>query len=190
MSDNVTVTLTIDGQQVVVPKATTVMHAAEKIGVHIPRLCYHPHLSIEGACRVCIVKVEGQEAFVASCCAEVQEGMVVQTNSPEIRQARRDIVELLIDNHPRECQICERDGNCELQNLAYSMGVRERLFEGKRKRYPLENSSVSVVRDSEKCILCGRCFRVCQEVQGVANLCQQRRGFFYGGYSCTSSKHG
>ncbi len=171
------VTLTIDGQKVVVPKKTTVMHAAEKIGINVPRLCYHPRLSLEGACRVCIVKVEGVDPFVPSCCTEVQEGMVIQTNSPEIREARRDIVELLIDNHPRECQTCERDGNCELQNLAYSMGVRERLFEGKRKRHPLDNTSVSVVRDSEKCILCGRCFRVCNEIQGVSNLSQQGRGF-------------
>ncbi len=171
------VTITIDGQKLVVPKKTTIMQAAEKIGVHIPRLCYHPYLSVEGACRVCIVKVDGNNAFNTSCSTEVQDGMVVQTNSPEIRQARRDIVELLIDNHPRECQTCERDGHCELQNLAYSMGVRERLFEGKRKRHPIENSSVSVVRDAEKCILCGRCFRVCNEIQGVSNLCQQGRGF-------------
>ena len=171
------ITLMIDGQKVAVPAGTNVMNAAEKIGIHIPRLCYHPRLSLEGSCRVCIVRVKGIDAFVASCCTEVQEGMDVQTNSPEIRQARRDIVELLIDNHPRECQICERDSNCELQRLAYDMGVRERLFEGKRKRHPIENSSVSVVRDAEKCVLCGRCFRVCHEIQGVFNLSQQNRGF-------------
>lgn len=171
------VSLTIDGQSIVVTKGTTIMQAAEKIGVHIPRLCYHPRLSLEGSCRVCIVKVKGMNSFITSCCTEVQEGMEIQTNSPEIRQARRDIVELLIDNHPRECQTCERDANCELQNLAYSMGVRERLFEGKRKRHPLEKSSVSVVRDAEKCILCGRCVRVCSEIQGVFNLSQHCRGF-------------
>lgn len=171
------INLTIDGQNIIVPKGTTVMQAAKQIGINIPHLCYHPRLSAEGSCRVCIVIIKGSESFVTSCCTEVREGMEVQTNSPEIRQARRDIVELLVDNHPRECQICERDANCELQNLAYKMGVRERLFEGKRKRHPLENSSVAVVRDSEKCILCGRCFRVCNEIQGVSNLSQQGRGF-------------
>jgi len=103
--------------------------------------------------------------------------MSVQTNSPEIRQARRDIVELLLDNHPKDCQTCERDGNCELQNLAYAFGVRERLFEGERKRFEVEDASESVVRNSEKCVLCGRCTRVCAEVQGVYNLSRQGRGF-------------
>lgn len=112
-----------------------------------------------------------------ACSVAVWEKMIVRTNSPEIRQARRDIVELLIDNHPKDCQTCERDGRCELQNLAYSMGVRERLFAGERKRRPVDSRSVSVVRDPEKCVLCGRCVRVCSEVQGVYNLSQHYRGF-------------
>lgn len=172
------INLNIDQKQVCVPEGTSIMQAAESVGIHIPRLCYHSHLSMEGSCRVCIVQVEGSNFFVTSCSTKVQEGMVVLTNSPEIRQARRDIVELLLDNHPRECQLCERDGHCELQNLAYSLGVRERLFAGKRKLHPIENSSCAVVRDAEKCILCRRCVRVCHEVQGVYNLSQQHRGFY------------
>ncbi len=171
------ITLRIDEREVSVPGGTTIMDAAETIGIHIPRLCYHPDLSLLGACRVCIVEVEGMGYYPTSCSATVAEGMEVRTGGPHIRQARRDIVELLLDNHHWDCQTCERDGRCELQNLAYSMGVRERLFEGKRKRFPLENSGRSVVRDSEKCILCGRCYRVCAEVQGVANLAPQFRGF-------------
>ena len=171
------VNLTIDNRPVTVPAGTTIMEAAETIGVHIPRLCYHPDLSLAGACRVCIVEVTGVNFYMASCSVPVWEGMDVCTNSPDIRRARRDIVELLLDNHPMDCQTCERDGHCELQNLAYLMGVRSRHFEGERKRHPVENSSASVVRDSEKCVLCGRCVRVCEEVQGVTNLSQQYRGF-------------
>ena len=151
-----TISLTIDGNRIEVPEGTTIMDAADRLGIRIPRLCYHPDLSLAGSCRVCIVEVAGVDFYMASCSVQVWEDMQVQTNSPEIRRARRDIVELLLDNHPQDCQTCERDGNCELQNLAYAMGVRRRLFEGERKRIPIENSSCSVVRDPEKCILCGR----------------------------------
>jgi len=167
----------INGTDLEVPETMTILEAAETIGIKIPRLCYHPDLSIEGACRVCIVEVEGMKNYVPSCATSVWEGMKVRTNSPEIRQARRDLVELILDNHPKECQTCERDGNCELQNLAYTLGVRHRLFEGKRKQYPLEASSPSVIRDAEKCILCRRCVRVCSEIQGIHNLTQLNRGF-------------
>jgi len=171
------VNVTIDGFQINVPEDATIMQAAEQLGIKIPRLCYHPDLSIEGACRVCIVEVEGANKYVTACANNVSEGMVVKTYSPDIRQARRDIVELILDNHPRECQLCERDGNCELQNLAFRLGVRERLYEGKRKRHEREESSPAVIRDAEKCILCRRCVRVCSEIQGIHNLSQLHRGF-------------
>ena len=130
MSDQ-TVNLTIDGVRVTASKGATIMEAAEKaLGVKIPRLCYHPKLSIQGSCRVCIVEVKGAPGYVTACSAKCAEGMEVQTNSPAIRQARRDIVELLLDNHPRACLTCDRDGNCELQNLAYTLGVRDYQFSG------------------------------------------------------------
>ena len=177
MSDTNMIHITIDETPVTVPEGTTVMEAAETLGIKIPRLCYHPDLSLEGACRVCIVEVKGIDFFMASCSVKVWEGMDIQTNSPVIRQARRDILELILDNHPKDCQTCERDGRCELQNLAYSFGVRERLFEGERKDFPIDASSRSVIRTPNKCILCGRCVRVCAEVQGIHNLGQQGRGF-------------
>lgn len=169
--------LTIDDTPVTVPAGTTILHAAETIGVNIPRLCYLEDLSLEGACRICVVEVAGARTYLPSCATKAAEGMVVRTNTPAIRQARRDLVELILDNHPMECQTCERDGQCELQNLAYTLGVRERLFAGKRKRHPIEDSSFSVIRNSEKCILCRRCLRVCSEIQGVNNLSQLYRGF-------------
>lgn len=171
------ITLTIDGHVLTVPEGTTIMQAAEKLAIRIPRLCYHPRLHMEGACRVCLVEVEGQRKPIASCSFPVYEGMVVHTNTPNIRDIRRTIIELLLDNHPMDCQTCERDGNCELQYLAYSSGVRERHYEGKRKHNDMDFSSPSVIRDPDKCVLCGRCVRVCAEVQGVSALGYINRGF-------------
>ena len=167
---------TIDETPLQAEPGSTIMEAAEQLGIRIPRLCFHPALSVEGACRICIVQVDGARNFLPSCATKVAEGMVVRTNSPEIRQARRDIVELILDNHPMDCQTCERDANCELQNLAYSLGVRERLFKGHRKEHAIESSSASVIRNAEKCILCRRCVRVCAEIQSVHNLSQLFRG--------------
>jgi len=175
MEENITITIN-DKIHRVEPDQT-IMQAADACGYHIPRLCYHPKLSIEGACRVCIVQVEGIKNYVASCCYPVADGMKIYTNNKEIRQARRDIVELLLDNHPEDCHTCERDGNCELQRLAYAMGIRHRHFEGQRKTYEKDLSSPSVIRDPDKCILCGRCVRMCAEIQGVHCLGQAHRGF-------------
>ncbi|MEI7436477.1 MAG: 2Fe-2S iron-sulfur cluster-binding protein, partial [bacterium] len=172
-----TVTLFINGVRTTVPAASSIMQAADAVGINIPRLCFHPDLSVLGACRVCIVEVEGQRNPVASCAFPVMEGMKVRTSSPLLRRLRRDIVELILDNHPKDCQLCDRNGTCELQKLAYDMGVKTRLFAGERKRFPVDDSSPAVIRNPEKCILCGRCVRVCDEVQSVHNLCQQKRGF-------------
>lgn len=172
-----TVNLIIDGVEVAAPADATVMEAAELVGVRIPRLCYHPYLSTPGACRVCVCEVEGMNGMVASCSFPVAEGMNVRTTSPHLRQTRRNIVELILDNHPEDCQTCERDGNCELQRQAYALGVRERLFAGEKKHYDEDCKSPAVMRDPNKCILCGRCVRVCGEVQGIHALTVAHRGF-------------
>jgi len=175
--DNSKITITINNQPYKVDPGQTVMQAADQCGYRIPRLCYHPKLSIEGACRVCIVQIEGVRNYVASCAYPVADGMKIHTNTKELRRARRDIVELLLDNHPMDCHTCDRDSNCELQRLAYSMGIRQRHFEGERKHYEIDLSSTSVIRDPDKCILCGRCVRMCSEIQGVHCLTQAHRGF-------------
>ena len=177
MATDKEVTLTIDGVVTKAPSNATIMEAADAIGINIPRLCYHPHLSIAGACRVCLVEVEGMRNPVASCAYPVADGMKIHTSSTQLRRLRRDVVELILDNHPQDCQTCDRNQNCELQKLSYEMGIRERYFEGERKQLEKDLSSPAVIRDPEKCILCGRCVRVCDEVQGVCNLSQHRRGF-------------
>ena len=171
------ITISINGKPYEVEAHLTIMQAADKLGFRIPRLCYHPKLSIEGACRVCIVEVEGMKNYVASCAYPISAGIKIHTNTNEIRRARRDIVELILDNHPQDCHTCERDGICELQRLAYAMGIRKRHFEGERKHYEKDISSTSVVRDPNKCILCGRCVRICSEIQKVNALGQAYRGF-------------
>ena len=171
------ITITINDKEYKVDPNQTIMQAADKLGFHIPRLCYHPKLSIEGSCRVCIVEVEGARNYVASCSFPVSDGMKIHTNTQGLRKARRDIIELILDNHPQDCHTCERDGNCELQRLAASVGIRARHFEGQRKHYEEDLSSDAVIRNPDKCILCGRCVRMCSEVQQVHNLTQAHRGF-------------
>ncbi|MBN1124922.1 MAG: iron hydrogenase small subunit [Sedimentisphaerales bacterium] len=171
------ITIHINNKPYTVDSGQTIMQAADKLGFHIPRLCYHPKLSIEGACRVCIVEVEGMKNYVASCSFPVNDGMKIHTNTTELRRARRDIVELILDNHPLDCHTCDRNGTCELQRLSYSMGIKARHFEGERKHYDEDLSSRAVVRNPNKCILCGRCVRICSEVQNVHNLSQAHRGF-------------
>jgi iron-only hydrogenase group A len=171
------ITIHIDDKPYQVEPNQTIMQAADSLGFRIPRLCYHPKLSIEGACRVCIVEVEGMKNYVASCSFPIHDGIKIKTSTEELRRARRDIVELILDNHPQDCHVCERDSNCELQRLANSMGLRHRHFEGERKHFHKDLSSVAVIHDPDKCILCGRCVRVCSEIQNVHNLGYAFRGF-------------
>ncbi len=171
------VNITIDGQKVAVPKTSTVLEAALSLGIKVPTLCYHPELRLEGACRVCMVEVEGARSLVASCVYPVNEGMVVRTNTAAVREARKTVVELLLANHPTDCLSCQRNLNCELQNIASDVGVREIRFDGEKKNYPLDNNNPSLVRDQSKCILCGRCIRACSERQGVHVYSFANRGF-------------
>ena len=150
-----------------VVEGITIMQAATMAGYKIPSLCYHPRLSLYGGCRVCIVEVEGMKNFVASCAYPVKEGMKIHTNTEAVRQARKEIVELILDNHPQDCNICKRNGICELQNLARVIGVERRDFAGKRKQYEPDDASHCITNNQEKCVLCGRCVRVCSEIQNI-----------------------
>ncbi|MGI6129343.1 MAG: NADH-dependent [FeFe] hydrogenase, group A6 [bacterium] len=172
-----TITLTIDGCRVQVAKGSTVLEAARLAGINIPTLCYHPELRSEGACRLCVVEIKGGKSLAAACVMPAADGMEVRTNTPFVREARRTALELLLANHPFECLTCERSGNCELQTLAHDLGVREVRYTGEKRSVPIDDSGQSLVRDPNKCILCGRCIRMCSEVQGVHALGYINRGW-------------
>ncbi|MDR1701465.1 MAG: [FeFe] hydrogenase, group A [Sporomusaceae bacterium] len=171
------VKITIDGQKVEIAKTATILDAAQKLGIKIPTLCYHPELRLEGACRVCVVEVEGARALAAACVFPVSDGMVVRTNTEKVRAARKTVVELLLANHPTDCLACQRNLNCELQTMAADLGIRQVRFDGAKRSMPLDASNPSLVRDPEKCILCGRCIRACSDRQGVHVYSFNNRGF-------------
>lgn len=170
------VNLTIDGKSVSVPSSYTIYEAAKHIGVKIPTLCHQPLLKPEGACRVCVCEVKGARALVASCTTPVSEGMEVQTGSAKVVDARKTIVELILSNHPRECTACPRNTNCELQTLAADLGVREIPYGVNRPKHLKDKTNPSIRRDPAKCILCGRCIRMCSDIQSVGVYSFANRG--------------
>ncbi len=171
------INIIIDSQKVLVPEETTVFEAAKKININIPHLCYHEDLSIYGACRICVVEIEGRPRLEPSCATLVEEGMKIKTNSPRVRKARKMLIELLLANHPEDCFTCERNQTCELAKLAYDLGVRQLRFEkGRKYNYELDLTSPSIVRDPNKCIQCSRCIRVCSEIQAVGAIEYINRG--------------
>ncbi|MDZ7370368.1 MAG: NADH-dependent [FeFe] hydrogenase, group A6 [candidate division KSB1 bacterium] len=169
--------ITINGKECWANPGETVLKVAEREGIKIPTLCYLKGLTPTGSCRMCVVEVEGQRNLTPACAFPVFEGMKVQTNSAKVRRARKTIIELLIANHPPECLTCVRNGNCELQSLAAEYGVRSLRYQGERRHAKIDVASPSIERDPEKCILCGRCVRVCNEIQGVGAIDFARRGF-------------
>ena len=168
--------VTIDGVKVSVPAGTTVLEAARMANIHIPTLCYLKDINQIGACRMCVVDV-GARALAAACVMPVSEGMVVKTNTPAVRAARKSVLELILSNHKRECLSCVRSQNCELQKLAVELGADENRFEGSNIEYPLDTFSPSIVRDPNKCILCRRCLAACRQVQQIGAIGAVERGF-------------
>ncbi len=171
------VKLTMNGMEMEVPSNYTVLEAAREAGIHIPTLCYLKDLNEVGACRVCVVEVEGARTLQASCVLPVREGMVVKTNTKRVRESQKTTTELLLANHNRECLTCARNKNCELQSLSEELGIEEVTFEGAKREAKIDNKSFSIIRDASKCILCGRCVAACKKSQGLGILDFQNRGF-------------
>ncbi len=164
------ITIEVNGQPVSAEKGEMLLATLRRAAIKVPTLCHVEGLSPTGACRMCVVEVEGQRGLVPSCAYPVNEGMKVRTHSPRAVQARRTIIDLLLANHPDDCLYCSRNGNCQLQTLAEELGVRQRRFAGEKSKHFLDTSSPSIVRDPAKCILCGKCVRVCEEIQHVAAI--------------------
>ena len=169
--------VTIDGKTGQVPTGTTVLDAARMLDISIPTLCHHPKLTPFGGCRLCIVEIKGIPRPVTSCTTPVTDGMEVTTSTPQIEQLRKTVLGLLLSDHPNDCMLCERAGDCTLQELAYFYGAKGDTYEGERRTYKKRDGNPFLERDMEKCIMCGRCVKVCDEVQGVGAIDFTYRGF-------------
>ncbi len=173
---NQTIKLKIDGIEVGVEKGTTILQAAQSVGVGIPTLCHDRRLIPFGACRLCVVQQKGKSELLPACFTPAKEGMEIVTHSPEISESRKLQLQFILLNHPMICPRCEREGECALQRLVYEYGVEETLYPWERTSFPADDRSPLLQRDSDKCILCGRCVRICDEVQGVGELSFSKRG--------------
>lgn len=169
--------ITINGETLKMEEGRTILWAANTIGVQIPTLCHDFRLKPVGACRVCVVEVEGEGSLVPSCITGISAGMVVRTDTERVHNARKAVIELLLSNHPTDCMTCEVCGNCALQDLAHEYGVRESRYFSKPAGGIKEDRNRAIQFDSSKCILCGRCVRICNEVQQDEAINFIGRGF-------------
>ena len=170
------VTLTVDGKKVTAPAGTLLIEACKSVGIEVPSFCYYPNLSLQGACRMCLVKIEKMPKLQTACTTVITEGMTVTTESDEIRQARKSMVELLLGNHPLDCPVCDAGGECELQDMTFSYGAAESKFIDIKNHRDEQQWSPVVYFDRPRCILCYRCVRVCGEGMDVWALGVQNRG--------------
>jgi NADH-quinone oxidoreductase subunit G len=173
---NQTIKLKIDGVEVDVEKGKTILEAAQLVGINIPTLCHDRRLIPFGACRLCVVQKKGKSELLPACFTPAKVGMEIITHSPEISESRRLQLQFILLNHPMICPRCEKEGECGLQTLVYEYGVEETLYPWERIPFPSDDRSPLLQRDSDKCILCGRCVRICDEVQGVGELSFSKRG--------------
>lgn len=169
--------LTINNRVVEAYEGKTVLEVARENGIHIPTLCYLKELTGTGACRVCQVEIEGSKSLCAACVYPAREGLVVKTNSMRALDARRRVVELIVSNHSKDCLSCIRNTNCELQRLCQELGVREDAFKGEKTTPTYDDVAPGIVRNTSKCVLCGRCVAACEKIQGLGVLGFMERGF-------------
>ncbi len=172
-----TITLTIDGKEVTVAKETTILEAAKTAGIEIPTLCYHPKLRPIGSCRLCLVEVEGTEKPVASCTTPAVAGMAITTQSERLFELRKEAISYLLINHPLDCPICDKGGECRLQDLAFEFEVNREPYKIEPVTIPIDVLSPLVERNNNRCVRCGRCVSICNEIQGEGAIWWVNRGF-------------
>jgi len=170
------VNLTVDGKKVSAPAGTLLIEACKSVGIEVPSFCYYPNLSLQGACRMCLVKIEKMPKLQTACTTVVSEGMIVTSNSDEVKQARKSMIEMLLGNHPLDCPVCDAGGECELQDMTFSYGAAESKFMEAKNHKDEQQWSPVVFFDRPRCILCYRCVRVCGEGMDVWALGVQNRG--------------
>ena len=170
------VTLTVDGKRITAPAGTLLIEACKTVGIEVPSFCYYPNLSLQGACRMCLVKVEKMPKLQTACTTVISEGMIVTTNSGEVKQARKSMLEMLLGNHPLDCPVCDAGGECELQDMTFSYGAAESKFMEAKNHKDEQQWSPVVFFDRPRCILCYRCVRICGEGMDVWALGVQNRG--------------
>ena len=168
-------TLTIDGRTVAIEGEKNLLELVRKVGIDLPTFCYHSELSVYGACRLCLVDVEGR-GILGACSTPPEPGMVVRTNTQELREIRKISIELLLANHDRECTSCVRSGSCQLQDIARRLGITKIRYRSIHQPKPVDTSSPSLIRDPNKCVLCGDCVRFCDEIQTVGAIDFAYRG--------------
>ncbi|SHJ43576.1 4Fe-4S dicluster domain-containing protein [Geosporobacter subterraneus DSM 17957] len=171
------ITITINDQKVQVENSSTILQAAEQLGIRIPTFCHDKRLVPHGACRICVVEVEGARNLMTACTTPVAEGMVLYTDSDKVAKTRKEILELMIENHPLDCLTCEKAGDCKLQDYCYQYDVKEGPFHGVKKSYKVDDTNLFYTNNQNKCILCGKCVRVCNELQCTGAIGQFERGF-------------
>ena len=171
------INLSLNGTPVTGRPGTTILELAQQYGIYIPTLCYDPHLKPLGSCRVCVVENEATKQILASCVTPIAPGMVINTQSPSVIEARRTVVELLLANHPESCLTSEDGNRCQLKRIATELGIEKPRFSPMRHYYPIEDANPFIERDLNKCILCGKCIRGCNELMEIGAIDYAHRGF-------------
>jgi len=171
------IAITINDSPVRGREGMTILEVAKENGIDIPTLCHSPELTPIGACRVCVVEVEGSRTLVGSCHTPITQGMVIHTHSPKVLETRKAIVELLLASHPDNCLVCDKANQCELRMIAADLEVGLIPFRSRKRYYPIEDVSPYIVRDLSKCILCRRCIRACNEIKKAGVYAMAYRGF-------------